>query len=433
MNVEESRDGSMLDRFMSFAARVQPREKRHVGLGIVLLFCVFAGYGAVKPVRDTIGTVIGTEATQDLWWFTALFGILAVPSYGWLVATVRRAVLLPAIYGFMAVGFTLCAWGFWMYPKDPVLSRVFYVYISVMNLMTISIFWSFLLEVFDSAQTKRLFAVIAVGGTAGAFFGPLITRGVVAAIGNHGVLLVGAGFYVAALFLQRLIILAPRSSDSAPAALAEQQRPIGGNPFAGFMLVMRSPYLRGIMLFIVGISAINTFLYFEAIDMVAKRFNEITRRTEVFANLDAIIQGLTALTQLFLTGRIATRFGLTLLLVAVPFIMVLGLTWFAFSGTFMVLAIALIVRRWGEYAFIRPGREMLFSRVDKESKYKAKNLCDVAVYRSADVVFAQIKQLFDRIGVSGMKETMIVAGVSFAWGLNGWWLARRHEKEAPKP
>ncbi len=429
--MEQTRGNSLLDRFIAFTARVHPAEKRHVFLGIVLLFCVFAGYGAVKPVRDTIGTVIGTKATQDLWWFTALFGILAVPLYGWLVSHVRRAVLLPGIYGMMAAAFAACAWGFWLYPKDPVLSRVFYVFISVMNLMTISIFWSFLLEVFDSPQTKRLFAVIAVGGTAGAFFGPVVTRGVVSTIGNHGVLLVGAGFYVIALVLQRFIILAPRSSDAAPAAVAEQHRGIGGNPFAGFMLVMRSPYLRGIMLFIVGISAINTFLYFEAIDMVAKRFNEITRRTEVFANLDAIIQLLTALTQFLLTGRIATRFGLTFLLVAVPLIMVVGLTWYAFTGTFMVLAIALVVRRWGEYAFIRPAREMLFSRVDKESKYKAKNLCDVAVYRSADVVFAQIKQLFERIGMGGMKETFIVAGVSLAWGLNGWWLARRHEKEKP--
>jgi AAA family ATP:ADP antiporter len=227
-----------------------------------------------------------------------------------------------------------------------------------------------------------------------------------------------------------LLIKGPKVAAGAPAAAAAaNDRGLGGNPFAGFGLVLRSPYLLGIMLFVIGISAINTFLYFEQLELVEKQFKEITKRTEVFANLDAIVQGLVVFSQLFLTGRIATRFGVTLLLVTIPIVMVFGLTWYAFSGTFMMLAVAMVIRRWGEYAFIRPGREMLFSRVDKESKYKAKNLIDVAAYRIADASFAQVKKALEASGISGVKEALIAAGIAALWALNGWWLGRRHEKD----
>jgi AAA family ATP:ADP antiporter len=149
----------------------------------------------------------------------------------------------------------------------------------------------------------------------------------------------------------------------------------------------------------------------------------------VFANLDAIVQGLVIVTQLFLTGFIATRFGVTVLLVLVPIVMVFGLAVYAVSGTFLLMAAAMIVRRWGEYAFIRPGREMLFSKLDKESKYKAKNLCDVAVYRVADAGFAQIKKILDALNMGGTGQALVAAGVAVLWAFNGWWLGRRHDRD----
>jgi AAA family ATP:ADP antiporter len=298
--------------------------------------------------------------------------------------------------------------------------------------MLVSVFWSFMLEILSSDQTKRLFGLIAAGGTTGALVGPLLTSLFVTRIGNEGVLYIGAGMFAAAVFLQRLLIaqwhkLSP--GGAVGSALTERDRALGGNPFAGFMLVVRNPYLIGIALFIVGVSAINTFLYFEQLQLVEEKFEEITKRTQVFASLDAIVQGLVVISQLFLTGFIATRLGVTVLLVTVPIVMVFGLTVFAVSGTFIVLAVAMVIRRWGEYAFIRPGREMLFSKVDKESKYKAKNLLDVAVYRIADAGFAQIKKFMEAIGMSGPAEAMTTAGIAALWAVNGWWLGRRHEKE----
>ena len=412
---------------------VNGAELRVVIAGFLLIFCVLGGYFAVRPVRETIGTILGRQATQDLWLFTAFFAILMVPFYGWLVGKIRRAILLPAIYGFMAAAFIATAVVFETDPTNVWLSRVFYVGISVMNLMLVSVFWSFMLEILNSEQSKRLFGLIAAGGTTGALVGPLLTSLLVTTIGNSGVLFLGAGMFLAAVVLQRVLIaewhkMSPEAELGA-AQVSQRDRALGGNPFAGFMLVMKNPYLVGIMLFIVGVSAINTFLYFEQLELVEEQFEEITKRTQVFASLDAIVQALVVISQLTLTGYIATRLGLTVLLVTVPIIMVFGLTVFAISGTFIVLAIAMVIRRWGEYAFVRPGREMLFSKVDRESKYKAKNLIDVAVYRIADAGFAQLKNVLEALKLGGPAEAMFTAGLSALWAFNGWWLGKRHEKE----
>jgi ATP:ADP antiporter, AAA family len=412
---------------------VNGTEARIVVAGFLLLFCVLGGYFAVRPVRETIGTVLGREATQNLWLFTALFAILIVPFYGWLVARAPRSVLLPSIYGFMCLAFVGTAQIFGGNAPDPLVARVFYVAISVMNLLLVSVFWSFMLEILSSEQSKRLFGFIAAGGTLGALLGPGATAMFVKGIGNAGVLYLGAAMYLVAIVLSRVLLaqwrhVAPAAA-SGPANLLERERALGGNPFAGFMLVLRNRYLLGIALFIVGISAINTFLYFEQLELVEAKFEELAARTQVFASLDVTVQALVIFTQLTLTGFIATRIGVIALLVTIPFIMVFGLTVYAAFGTFSVMAAAMVLRRWGEYALIRPGREMLFSKVDKESKYKAKNVCDVAVYRIADATFAQAKKLLDAIGMGGTAQALTAAAVAALWAINAWWLGKRFERE----
>lgn len=409
-------------------------EARIVITGFFLLFCVLGGYFAVRPIRETIGTVLGREATQNLWFFTALASLVIVPLYGWLVAHVRRSVLVPSIYGFMSVAFVFSAQLFASGPPGPITARVFYVLISVLNLLLVSVFWSFILEMLSGEQSKRLISWIAAGGTLGALVGPGATALFVKSIGNSGVMYVGAGMYLVAVVLYRVLLvqwrrIAPAAAGAKEIALTNRERALGGNPFAGFMLVLRNKYLLGIALFIAGISAINTFLYFEQLDQVQKKFEELAARTQVFASLDAIVQLLVMITQLTLTGLIATRIGVIALLVTVPFVMVFGLTVYATFGTFSVLAAAMVLRRWGEYAFIRPGREMLFSKVDNESKYKAKNVCDVAVYRVADATFAQTKKLIDGLGISGTVQALIAASIAILWAINGWWLGKRFEKE----
>ena len=192
-------------------------------------------------------------------------------------------------------------------------------------------------------------------------------------------------------------------------------------------LVLKSPFLLMIALFVVLLSTTNTLLYFQQLEIVARTFTDTADRTQVFARIDYIVQTLTVFSQFFLTGRIAKHFGVTALLVTLPLIIMGGFLVLATTGTFAVLATVLVVRRWGEYAFIRPGREMLFSRLDTEAKYKAKNLIDVPVYRGADVLVAQLQNALRAGGLTAIGVALLGAGAALAWAGIGTWLGRRHE------
>ncbi|MNN23386.1 hypothetical protein D3C81_1367820 [compost metagenome] len=173
----------------------------------------------------------------------------------------------------------------------------------------------------------------------------------------------------------------------------------------------------------------STFLYFEQARLVAEAFPERTRQTQVFSALDATVQALTILVQLFFTGRMARRYGVTLLLTAVPLAVMAGFVVLALVPTFGVLAGVMILRRVGEYALLRPGREMLFTVVDPETKYKAKNVIDTAVYRAGDAVSAWVKTAIDAISGHPATVALAGAGLALAWAALGWWLGRRHESE----
>jgi AAA family ATP:ADP antiporter len=191
--------------------------------------------------------------------------------------------------------------------------------------------------------------------------------------------------------------------------------------------VLRSPYLLGIALFVVLLSAVNTFLYFEQLRIVSDSFTDTKQRTEMFATIDFIVQSLTIVSQLFLTGRIASALGVRTLLTFVPVVMILGFALLSVFNVFGMIATLLVVRRFGEYSFIRPGREMLWSRLDTETKYKAKSFVDVPVYRAADYVGAQAKTAIEAMGTSPAGAALIGSALAAIWAVNGWLLGRRHD------
>lgn len=418
---------SSLARLLARLAPVEPRETRAVLAAFFLFFFMWSGYFAVRPVRETIGTLLGRDQVADLWIVTWIVSLLIIPGYGAVVAHFRRSTFLPWTYGVVAVVLATAGWAMRGEGIDLLAGKFFYVFISVVNLLLISMFWSFLLELFDRSQTKRLFGVIAAGGSAGALIGPLVSDLSVASIGNAGVLFLGAGLFVAAIFCQRLLlrVWTERADGSAQA-----DRPIGGNLFAGVTLILRSRYLLGIALFVVFISAVNTLLYFEQLRLVEIVFPSTMERTRIFARLDWIVQGLTLLSQAFLTGRIAARWGVTALVTFVPVIMIGGFLALAAAGTFAVLAVVYVLRRACEYAFVRPGREMLWSPLDKETKYKAKSTIDVPVYRGADALAAQVNNAVASAGFGSSAVALLGAAVAAAWALLGWWLGRRFEGRA---
>jgi AAA family ATP:ADP antiporter len=224
-------------------------------------------------------------------------------------------------------------------------------------------------------------------------------------------------------------------SDLAAAANAAAGRPpsasrgVGGNPFAGVLLVLKSPYLLGIALFVVMISTANTILYFEQLRLVKDMFDDPEQRTQMFARIDFIVQTLTVVSQVLITGHLAKKLGVTALLVILPVMIMGGFLILASMGTFLVLATVMVLRRWGEYAFIRPGREMLWSRLDTETKYKAKNFVDVTVYRFSDAVVAQVQDALKTGGMNPTQGALLGAGVCAMWAVNGWWLGRKFDKE----
>ncbi len=422
-----------LQRQLSRFAKVEPRETAAVVAAFCLFFFVLGSYFAVRPVRETVATLLGRDRVADLWFYTALFAILIVPLYGWLIARFRRSILLPWVYGVVAVILGVIGFNIQMDESNLRVGTFFYVWISVLNLMLVSVFWSFLLEMFSAEQTKRLFGFIAAGGTFGALIGPLIARLLVDSIGNSGVLYVGSVGFLGAIVCQRILIgiwnreRNERMAETPYTSTVASDTGLGGNPFAGIFIVLRSPYLLGIASFVVLLSAVNTFLYFEQLRIVTETFEDTTRRTEVFATIDFVVQSLTIFSQLFLTGRIASKLGVRTLLTFVPVLMVIGFLLLSIFNVFGMIAALLVLRRWGEYAFIRPGREMLWGSLDTESKYKAKSFIDVPVYRAADYVGAQAKTALDAVGTSPSGAALIGAVLGVLWVGNGWLLGRKHD------
>ncbi len=432
MGRDDAASRSVMSRIFSKLTRVERHELPTVVTAFFLFFCVLGGYFAVRPVRETLGTILGRGRVANLWLATWIASLALIPLYGAVVAKIRRSVFLPLIYGSVAVALALVGVALRAHPKSVGLSQFFYVFISVLSLFLVSVFWSFLVELFNSGQAKRLFPVIAAGGTAGALLGPLFTDLAARTIGNAGILFVGSALFVMAVLLQAILIRLWQSSpepqlDGGAADQQPRDRALGGNPFAGITLVLRSPYLIGIALYVALLATANTLLYFEQLRLVATTFPEIQMRTSVFARIDWIVQSLTILAQLFLTGRIASRLGLVALLTLIPVALVLGFATLAMWNTFAVLAVVIVLRRSGEYAFVRPGREMLWTSMDKETKYKAKNFVDVPVYRGADAAVAQLQRALESAGLGAQTVALLGALGAILWAVNGWWLGRRYD------
>ncbi|MXO60887.1 MFS transporter [Altererythrobacter salegens] len=407
-----------------FAA--QPHEMPAVGGGFALFFLLFTSYFMLRPVRETFGIAGGVDNLQ--WLFTGTFvGMLVVvPLYGWLSRKLPRRLLLYATYGFSAAVMTGFAFSLWADPDNVWVARAFYIWLSVFNQFVISIAWSFLADVFDPAQAKRLFGQVAAGASLGGLTGPLLSAALVAPLGHAGLLLLSTALLLATLgcvaYLQRWA--GARYGETGEAA-----QPIGGSIFAGLTLIARTPYLQLVSVFVLLLTMVTTFLYMEQARIVEATFPDPVRQTQVFGTIDAVVQALTIGLQLLATGRLAKKLGVTVLLVSVPLMMVAGFGVLTFAATFPVFVAVMIVRRVGEYAFARPGREMVFASVGVEEKYKAKNVIDTVVYRTGDLVGAWSSAAITALASSAAAA---VAGAVTAalWALVGWTVGRRTDRGA---
>ena len=407
----------------------EPHEVPAVLGGHVLFFLLFASYFMLRPVRETFGIAGGVDNLQWLYLGTFLATLVVVPVYGALAKNVQRRRLLPATYIFSAIVMAGFGFSLMVDPENVWTARAFYIWLSVFNLFVISIAWSLMADVFNADQGHRLFGQIAAGASLGGLTGPLLSGLLVAPLGHAGLLLLSTVLLLSTLVAARYLI-GWRERHGTP---EDPRNPpdlrIGGSIWAGLTLILRSPYLLGISLFVILLTSVSTFLYFEQARVVEATFPDRDAQTQVFSAIDFTVQSLTIFIQIFVTGRLTRKLGVVVLLTAVPVTMMFGFGLLAMAATFPVLAFVMIVRRVGEYALVRPGREMLFTNVDAETKYKAKNAIDTVVYRGGDAVSAWANVGIVAIGTAA-AAALVGAIVAGAWAAVGLLLGRRHDRAA---
>ncbi|MEZ5900556.1 MAG: MFS transporter [Hyphomicrobiaceae bacterium] len=397
--------------------------------GAAMFFFLFTGYFMLRPVRETMGIAGGVDKLQ--WLFTATFlaTLVALPLFGWLASRARRRRILPWTYAFLVFNLAVFAASFVHNPNNVWVARAFYVWLSVFNLLAISLAWSVLADLFPLSQGKRLFAIIAAGASLGGLTGPILGTLLVAAIGHAGLMGLSAVLLAASAVCAEGLQVWRDRNPLPEHAQTDRARPLGGSAFAGAAEVLSSRYLLLIAAFVVLLAIVSTFLYFEQARLVAETFPDRTRQTQVFGMIDTSVQAATILIQLFLTGRIAKSFGVGVLLTTVPLIMAAGFLCLAIAPVFAVLAVVMIVRRVGEYALVRPAREMLYTVVRDAEKYKAKNFIDTVVYRGGDAVGGWIKAGLDLLAGHTGLAMLIGAAVALLWAGTGAVLGRLQREQ----
>ena len=424
---------STMAQRVAVAINAQRNELWPALAGFTLFFCLFSGYFMLRPIREAMGIVSGVENLQ--WLFTATFVVMliAVPLFAWLSSRVPRIHFIDWVYGFFTLNLALFALLFFSAEESVWLARSFYVWISVYNLFVVSVAWSLMADVFDSEQAKRLFAFIAAGASVGGLVGPALSALLVSTLGQSGLILLAAVLLAVALSLKQVLMRWREQGGAGRvgAVRAESPRlPVPGNPFSGLMRVLSSPYLFGIAGFVILLATASTFLYFEQARLVAELFPDRADQVRVFGVIDFVVQAGALLAQLFITGRIARRLGVRVLLACVPLLVCVGFIGLALMPTFAMLAALMIVRRIGEYAFVRPGREMLFAPLDAESKYKAKNFIDTVVYRAGDAMSGWLKSLLDMLAQGAWLVALVGAACAALWGLLGWYLGGQADQRS---
>ena len=388
-----------------------------IALPVVTFFCVLCGYFVLRPVREEISVRAGVE--QLPWLFTATFvaTLLLVPLFGWIVARVQRRAIAAATYVLCSV-LLLLTYGGLQSANIVVWGVGLYIGISVLNLFIISVFWSLMADSYDEATARKLYGIVAVGGTVGAIAGPSITAFLAPRIGPVNLLPISATFLGLAAVLTMLI---PRRTDAPP------HQKIGGNVFAGVGLTLRSPRLLRIALIIICYTTVSTIIYFQQTDIVRQTISDSGERTRYFALLDLTNNIITVALQFLVTRQVLTRLGVRTALTAAPVLIGLGLVALAIFPHLGLVAILYVVHRAGEHAFTRPGREVLYTVVGSEERFKAKNFIDTFVYRGNDTLIAWLLGGLHSAGAGIVSIAALGVAVAAGWAANGYTLGKQHD------
>lgn len=410
---------SPLAALIGSAALIEKKELKSVMLSFLVVFILMAAYYMLRPVRDAMASDWTNTEISVLWNIQFFLSLAVVALYGAAVSRFRFKYLVPAVYGFFALSFISFYLGGSLIADPVLLDKGFYLWVSLFSLFHLSVFWSFMADLFDKSQAQRLFGIITVGASAGAIVGPLVASVVAQTIGAGVLMPVAALIMLIPLpiifYLQYLkrVELENEQVTVDPSTLK-----IGGSPLAGFKEFFSSPYLVGIAVFILLYTAISSFVYFEQTNLL--RVFDRDQRTEILANLALVVNLLTFLLGLFATSRLTTRLGMPFTLALVPAFMCAALIILAFAPLLSILLLLQVARQAGNYGITRPAREMLFTVISRESRFKAKPVVDVVIYRGGDAVWSSAFALLtDGIGFGMAAMAAIGAGIAAVWATTG--------------
>lgn len=410
---------------------------------LAYFFSLLCGYYVLRPVRDAmasssdvtsvfpasliafgdrLGVDVGTFTVQLLFTATFIVMLLLQPVYGALVSRFPRRVFLPVVYLF----FVACLLGFWWAFDSALPGRgaLFFVWVAVFNLFAVTVFWSFMADVFDNVDAKRFYGYIGAGGTLGALCGPAITRTLVEPLGVANLLLVSAGFMglclLCILRLRRWALARERAQGDTGG-----ERAMGGSVLAGLRLVWERPVLRAMAILMFFGVGVGTLLYNEQVAIARAAFASDEARTRYFSTIDWAINGLTIVIQLLLTRWLLRRYGIGPLLLLPAIAILLGLAVLAASPLPLLVAVVQVMTRAGEFSLAKPARETIYTLVDRESRYKAKAMIDTAIYRGGDVTFVWAHKALATMG----SHMVFLAGIGIAAAVTfGAWRLVRAER-----
>jgi len=415
----------------SFAAgRAAPHERRAVALAFLCNFLLLGSCYILRPIRDTVATVIGVAQLQQLFTATFIGTVVASAIYAALASRVRLTRLLPGTFWLWLGNVALFALFFRYAPANRWLGAAYYVWFSVTNLFMISVFWSLMVDVFSATQATRLFALIAAGGATGAIAGPLLTRFFVSRLGLSGLLLVSAGGFALVIVLVHLLIREKNRlrEFSTEAQQSSLDHALPGSAWQGFGQLFKSRYVLGQAVFMLMMTWANTVAYICQTDAIAHAYTVIASRTQALADIDLVVNIATAAILFLGFGRVVKRFGVTVSLMLNPLLMMAGFLATAVSPTLFMIQMLQIVRRVAQYAIARPSREICFTVVEQSGRYKAKNVIDTVVYRFGDVSSAWAQAGMRSMGY-GLHGVMAVGiGASLVWLAAAAFLGGRFEQ-----